>query len=61
MLDEAAVVRPRAIRRDIEPEGELTLMRFDLRGVDGFSGDGSYYDGWEQALDSLTTYLAQNR
>lgn len=43
----------------IEPEGELTLMTFDLRGVDGFSGDGSYYDGWEQALDSLTTYLAR--
>jgi len=43
----------------IEPEGELTLMRFDLRGVDGFSGDSSYYDGWEQALDSLTEYLAR--
>ena len=42
----------------IEDLGELTRMTFDLRGVAGVSGDDSYYDGWEGALDSFTAHLA---
>jgi uncharacterized protein YndB with AHSA1/START domain len=41
----------------IESLGELTRMTFDLRGVEGFSGDGFFFDGWESALDSLATHL----
>jgi len=40
--------------------GDLTRMTFDLRGVDGMRGDGSFYDGWEHALDSLAQYLGQS-
>jgi len=43
----------------IEPAGELTRMTFDLRGVDGVSGDDSFYDGWESALDSLAEHVGQ--
>jgi len=43
----------------IEPAGELTRMTFDLRGVDGVSGDDSFFDGWESALDSLAEYVGQ--
>ena len=35
----------------IEDLGELTRMTFDLRGIEGVSGDDNIYDGWEQALD----------
>lgn len=43
----------------IEPAGELTRMTFDLRGVDGVSGDDSFFDGWESALDSLAEHVGQ--
>ena len=43
----------------IEPLGELTRMRFDLRGVDGTRGDADVYDGWDSALDVLAGYLGQ--
>lgn len=43
----------------IEPLGDLTRLTFDLRGVDGFSGDGFFYDGWESALDVLVEHLGQ--
>jgi len=42
----------------IEDLGELTRMTFDLRGVDGVSGDDSYFDGWESALDNFAAQLA---
>ena len=42
----------------IEDLGELTRMTFELRGVEGVSGDGSYYDGWESAIDSFAAFLA---
>lgn len=44
----------------IEPLGELTRLRFDLRGVDGMRGDADIYDGWDSALDSLVGFLGQN-
>ncbi|PJJ55225.1 SRPBCC family protein [Compostimonas suwonensis] len=34
-----------------------TRMIFDLRGVAGRKGDRSFYDGWQQALDSLGEHL----
>lgn len=37
----------------LEPAGEGTRMTFDLRGVDGAKGDGFFYDGWDQVLNSL--------
>ena len=43
----------------LESGGDLTRLTFDLRGVDGTSGDESFYDGWEQALDSLVDHLGQ--
>ena len=43
----------------LEPEGELTRMTFDLRGVEGTKGDGSFYDGWHEVLDSLGEYLGE--
>lgn len=44
----------------IEPLGELTRMRFDLRGRDGMRGDADVYDGWDSALDVLVGYLGQD-
>ena len=41
----------------IEDLGELTRMTFDLRGIEGVSGDDNIYDGWEQALDILAEHL----
>ncbi len=41
----------------LEPVGERTRMTFDLRGVDGKKGDGSFYDGWQGALDSFGEHL----
>ena len=43
----------------IEGLGELTWLTFDLRGVDGEPGDGSFYDGWDEALDALVEHLGQ--
>ena len=45
----------------LEPVGGRTRMTFDLRGVDGTKGDGSFYDGWEQVLDSLEEHLGSSR
>lgn len=41
----------------IEDLGELTRMTFDIRGVEGMSGDDYIYDGWDQALDILGSRL----
>lgn len=41
-----------------EPDGGRTRMTFDLRGVEGKQGDGFFYDGWDQVLDSLETYIS---
>jgi len=41
----------------IEPLGELTRMTFQLQGVEGTVGDGSFYDGWVSALDVLVEHL----
>ncbi|MDJ0376122.1 SRPBCC domain-containing protein [Cryobacterium sp. PH31-L1] len=41
----------------IEPVGNRTRMTFDLRGVAGSKGDGFFYDGWQDVLDSLGRYL----
>lgn len=43
----------------IDPADDLTRVSLDLRGVDGTKGDGSFYDGWESALDSLAEHLGQ--
>jgi uncharacterized protein YndB with AHSA1/START domain len=43
----------------LEPVAGGTRMTFQLLGVAGVEGDGSYYDGWEQALDSLENYLGE--
>jgi uncharacterized protein YndB with AHSA1/START domain len=43
----------------IEPLGELTRLRFDLRGTDGMRGDADVFDGWDSALDVLAGYLGQ--
>ncbi|MDQ1607858.1 MAG: hypothetical protein QOE16_590 [Microbacteriaceae bacterium] len=45
----------------LEPAGDGTRMTFDLRGVAGSEGDGSFYDGWVGALDSLEDYLGGDR
>ncbi|MCO5223066.1 MAG: SRPBCC domain-containing protein [Thermomicrobiales bacterium] len=34
-----------------------TRMTFELRGVEGFKGDNFFYDGWDEALDSLGGYV----
>ncbi|RHA41001.1 SRPBCC family protein [Cellulomonas rhizosphaerae] len=39
-----------------ESLGELTLMTFQLQGVDGTPGDESFYDGWVSALDVLVEH-----
>ena len=38
--------------------GELTRMTFAIAGVDGVSGDNSYFDGWESAIDNFAANLA---
>ena len=45
----------------LEPLGELTRLSFDLRGLDGMVGDGSYHDGWESALDELAGFIGQTQ
>ena len=42
----------------LEPVGDRTRMTFDLRGVSGTPGDGYFYDGWVDALDSLEEHLS---
>jgi uncharacterized protein YndB with AHSA1/START domain len=42
----------------IEDLGELTRMTFSIEGVTGVSGDDSYYDGWESAIDNFAANLA---
>ena len=44
-----------SIRRTVD---NGTSMTFDLRGVDGAEGDGFFYDGWKDVLDSLGRYLS---
>ncbi|MFV2196820.1 SRPBCC family protein [Nocardiopsis sp. LOL_012] len=41
----------------LEPVSEGTRMTFDLRGVEGFEGDGSFHDGWAEVLDSLGGFV----
>ena len=41
----------------LEPNGARTRMTFDLRGVEGRPGDGSFHDGWESALDELADHV----
>ena len=41
----------------IEDLGELTRLKFEIRGVEGSKGDDSFFDGWESALDELAAYL----
>ena len=48
---------PLLISVAIEPLGDLTRLVRDVHGYAGMSGDGSFYDGWEQAIDSLAGYL----
>lgn len=43
----------------LEPVTGGTRMTFDLRGVDGAAGDGAFFDGWDQVLDSLAEHSAQ--
>lgn len=50
-----------AITITLEPAGERTRMTFDLRGVEGKKGDGFFYDGWQDALDSLEEHLGQSQ
>lgn len=45
----------------LEPVGDGTRMTFDLRGVAGTPGDGSFHDGWAEVLDALGEYLGSNR
>ncbi|WP_420112920.1 SRPBCC family protein [Pseudactinotalea sp.] len=45
------------ITLDLEPLAERTRMTFRLQGAAGASGDGFIYDGWDQALTSLETWV----
>lgn len=45
----------------LEPIAAGTRMTFELRGVHGASGDGSFYDGWQGVLVSLGAYVEQSR
>lgn len=38
-------------------QGDRTEMIFHMRGVAGHSGDQYFYDGWSNALDTLTSHL----
>ena len=37
--------------------GDRTRMTFDVRGVEGAPGDGSFYDGWDSTFDVLDEHL----
>lgn len=41
----------------LDAVGDRTRMTFDLRGVEGTKGDGSFYDGWHEVLVSLGGYV----
>ena len=41
----------------LEPVDTGTLMTFELRGVPGGKGDGSFYDGWDDTLAVLAEHL----
>lgn len=41
--------------------GDRTEMIFHLRGVAGHPGDQYFYDGWSNALDTLTTHLLDQK
>lgn len=41
------------------PGSDGTLMTFEVRGVEGWPGDGGLYDRWQRALASLGRYLAR--
>ncbi|GAB2598834.1 SRPBCC family protein [Pseudactinotalea suaedae] len=43
---------------DLEPVGGRTRMTFTLQGVEGAPGDGFIYDGWDEALASLSRWVA---
>lgn len=51
---------------DVAPVVTITLtdrdgrteLVFSLRGIAGHPGDGNVYDGWDQALDSLASAVA---
>ena len=44
----------------LEPVVDGIRMTSQLWGVAGVEGDGSFYDGWEQALDSLEDHLGKS-
>jgi len=41
----------------LEPVAAGTLMTFELRGVPGSEGDGSFYDGWDDTFGVLAEHL----
>lgn len=41
----------------LEPVPEGTRLTFDLRGVDGFPGDGFFHGGWVSTLATLEQFL----
>jgi uncharacterized protein YndB with AHSA1/START domain len=41
----------------LEDLGGRTRMTFTLRGVDAHPGDGSFYDGWQSAIDELEAFV----
>lgn len=45
----------------LEPVHEGPRMTFELRGVVGTKGDGSFYDGWQEVRVSLGDYLGQSQ
>ncbi|WP_104083721.1 hypothetical protein [Cryobacterium sp. Y11] len=45
----------------LKPVADGTRMTFDLRGVAGVEGDGLFYDGWQDVLDSRGQYLGQSQ
>ncbi|TFD53928.1 SRPBCC domain-containing protein [Cryobacterium frigoriphilum] len=51
------VVDTPVVTLTLEPVAAGTTLTFDLRGVDGAPGDGFFYDGWRETLDSLAEYL----
>jgi len=56
---DAAVDDSPLVTLTIADVGDLTRLTFDIRGVEGSSGDGYFFDGWESTLDSLAGYLGQ--
>ena len=44
----------------LEPIDSGTRMTFELRGVEGVKGDRFFYDGWDNAFDTLGAHLVQS-